>query len=219
MASKNINGHNGPMKPVLRGHFHQGMFFIFFGAGLPLIFRCHNLEERVAISVYVACALLMFGISTVYHRITWTPEKRLFWKKLDHAGIYLMIAGSFTPIAALALNKDSGKVLLATIWSVAFVGILQSIFFVNLPKYISALFYLIAGYLILPYLGEIRENLGSTNVFLIILGGIVYSLGAISYGFKRPVLSPKYFSYHEIFHVFVNIAAAIHFIVISSLIK
>ncbi len=219
MASLEIPGNNTGMKPVLRGHFHQAMFFIVLGAGIPLVFRCQNWKEALSISVYVLCALTLFGVSSLYHRITWTPEKRLIWKKLDHAGIYLMIAGSFTPIAALALSEKSGNVLLATIWMVAFVGILQSIFFVNLPKYVSAIIYLIAGYLILPYLGEIQDKLGSMNVFLIVLGGIVYSLGAISYGLKRPVLNPKYFSYHEIFHIFVNIGAIIHFVVISSLIK
>ena len=219
MAARKIPGNNTGMKPVLRGHFHQAMFFVVVGAGFPLIFRCHNFRETVSITIYVTCALAMFGISSLYHRITWTPEKRLVWKKLDHAGIYLMIAGGFTPIAALALSPESGKALLLTIWIVTFVGILQSIFFVNLPKYVSALIYVIAGYLILPYLGEIQTNLGSYNVFLIILGGVAYSLGAISYGLKRPVLNPKVFSYHEIFHIFVNIGAIIHFIVINSLIK
>src|SRR5665647_2509646 len=139
-------------KPLLRGHFHQAMFFIALGACLPLIMRCETNLERVAILIYSICALTMFGVSSLYHRVTWTTEQRSLWKKLDHAGIYLMIAGTFTPIALLGLEAASGKKLFITIWSVALIGILQSIFFVNLPKMVSAVIYLVAGYMILPYL-------------------------------------------------------------------
>lgn len=207
------------MKPFLRGHFHQGMFFVVLGAGVPLVLRANDGLERLVLLVYVICALMMFGISTLYHRVNWTPEKRLLWKKLDHSGIYLMIAGTFTPVAALALDSISSFKLLTTIWSVAFVGIVQSIFFVNVPKMISAIFYLIMGYLILPYLPQIKTSIGLGNTILIISGGIVYSVGALCYGLKRPVLNPKFFSYHEIFHILVNLGAVLHFFVISSLIR
>lgn len=206
------------MKPLLRGHFHQAMFFIALGAGIPLILRCETKAQFVSVTIYIICALLMFGISTIYHRVNWTPEKRLLWKKLDHAGIYFMIAGTFTPIATLGLNDESAFKLLATIWTVTFIGIIQSLFFVNLPKMISASIYLIAGYLVLPYLSEIKSNIGSLNVWLIASGGIIYSLGAFCYGLKRPVLNPRVFSYHEIFHLFVNLGAALHFSVINGLI-
>lgn len=206
-------------KPLLRGHFHQAMFFVALGACLPLLIRCHTLIEKVAVGIYSLCALSMFGISTIYHRINWSPEKRLLWKKLDHCGIYLMIAGTFTPLALLALSDSSRFKLLLTIWTVTFIGILQSLFFVNLPKYISAGIYLIAGYLILPYLKEIGSELGLQSVWLIVGGGVVYSLGAFCYAFKRPVLNPQVFSYHEIFHLFVNAGAALHFCLVNSLIR
>lgn len=205
-------------KPLLRGHFHQAMFFVALGAGVPLLMESHSSRELISASVYVICALAMFGISTLYHRVTWSPERRLFWRKLDHAGIYLMIAGSFTPVCALSLNPDSGHTLLITIWSVAFVGILQSIFFVNLPKYVSSIIYLIAGYLVVPYMGEIYARLGWMNTFLIVLGGIFYSIGAVCYALKRPVLKPEVFSYHEVFHLFVNFGAISHYLVIHELI-
>ena len=206
-------------KPLLRGHFHQAMFFVALGALIPLLFDCQNLMTALAVGVYSLCVLTMFGISSLYHRVTWDVEKRLLWKKLDHAGIYLMIAGSFTPVAVLGLEEASATKLLITIWGVAIVGICQSIFFVNLPKYISSLLYVIAGYLILPYLNEMRISIGDTNVALIIAEGIAYSMGAISYGLKRPVLNPQVFSYHEVFHLFVNLGAALHFVVVSALVK
>lgn len=181
--------------------------------------RCETFLQYLSFSIYLLCMLSMFGISTLYHRITWSVKHRLLWKKLDHAGIYLMIAGTFTPIALLGLSMESAKSCLLMIWIVAFVGIIQSIFFVNLPKFVSAILYLIAGYLILPYFSELKTSLGVINSSLIVAGGVVYSIGAISYGLKRPVFYPKYFGYHELFHIMVNIGAILHFIVINNLIQ
>lgn len=207
------------MKPILRGHFHQAMFFIALGALLPLFFRCSTLNQFLSIGAYMVCALLMFGISSLYHRINWSVEKRLFWRKLDHCGIYLMIAGTFTPVAALALPAESAKTLLFTIWTVACFGIIQSLFFVNVPKFVSALLYVVTGYLILPYFSELTSNIGMGNAWTLLIGGILYTLGAVCYALKRPVLNPKVFSYHEVFHLFVNFGAMFHFVVINSLIK
>lgn len=206
-------------KPLLRGHFHQAMFFIMLGACVPLIFRCQTAPEIISVTVYSLCAMTMFGISTLYHRKTWSNEKRLLWKKLDHAGIFIMIAGTFTPIAVLGLEENSETKLLITIWIVALLGILQSIFFVNLPKIVNSIIYLTAGYLILPYVSELRQSIGETSLWLIVAGGIVYSLGAISYGFKKPTLNQQIFGYHEVFHLSVNCGAILHFIVISSLVQ
>ena len=207
------------VKPLLRGHFHQAMFFVAVGACFPLLIRTHNTREFIAILVYTFGALTMFGISSLYHRVTWTPNQRALWKKLDHSGIFMMIAGSFTPFALLRLNDESGTTLLITIWSVTFVGVIQAVFFGNVPKYVSSLIYLVAGYLILPYIGELHASAGSTNIALIVAGGLSYSVGAVAYGLKRPVLNPKYFSYHEVFHLFVNLGATFHFLAVSSLIK
>lgn len=207
------------MKPILRGHFHQAMFFVALGACLPLIFRCKSIPELLSIIVYSVCALTLFGVSSLYHRITWDEKTRAIWKKLDHSSIYLMIAGTFTPVAALGLEEKSATTLLITIWSVALVGIVQSIFFVNLPKIISAIIYIVAGYLILPYLSELNASIGSANIWLIAAGGISYTVGALCYGLKWPNLNPKVFGYHEVFHLFVNLGAVLHFIVINSLVS
>lgn len=204
-------------KPYLRGHFHQAMFFVALGACVPLILKSNSAIEYIAMLVYTFGILSMFGVSSIYHRITWNPEQRAFMKKLDHAAIYLMIAGTCTPIALLALKDQSQKVFLITIWIITFAGIIQSLFFVNLPKIASAILYLIAGYVVTPYIGEINSAIGSFNVGLIVAGGVIYSLGAICYGFKWPKLKPHMFGYHELFHVFVSIAAIFHFFVINSL--
>ena len=207
------------MKPILRGHFHQAMFFIGIGAFVPLILKCKTSSERISILIYGICALTMFGISAIYHRVNWMPHHRQLWKKIDHAGIYLMIAGSCTPIAILGLQGDSGTKILITFWVVAIVGILQSIFFVNMPKIVSSVFYLIAGLLVLPYIPEIKESIGMGNIWLIVFGGIAYTAGALCYSFKFPKINPKVFGYHEVFHLLVNLGAIFHFIVVSSLVK
>ncbi len=207
-----------PTKPALRGHFHQAMFFVVLGAGVPLLYNSQGLSTRVSVSVYVVCALLTFGISTLYHRITWSTDARAIWRKLDHAGIYLMIAGTFTPVAMLGLGAASAQNCLMTIWVVALAGIIQSVFFVNIPKIFSALLYLGAGYLIVPYMEEVQQTIGSANVWLLVAGGVAYTLGALCYGLKRPVLDPRYFGYHELFHVLVNAGAILHLFVINDLV-
>lgn len=206
------------VKPLLRGHFHQAMFFTALGACIPLTIRSYDSDLFFPILIYSLCALIMLGISTLYHRVTWSAKKRAFWKKLDHCGIYLMIAGCFTPVSIAGLSAESAKVLLTTIWIIAAVGIVQSVFFTNIPKLASSALYMIAGYMVLPYFSELYHALGAQNSVLIVAGGIVYSIGAICYGLKRPIFYPKIFGYHEFFHILINTGAILHFIVISSLV-
>lgn len=207
-----------PTKPALRGHFHQAMFFVVVGAGVPLVYNSEGLLVRASVSVYVVCALLTFGVSALYHRITWSTSARAIWRRLDHAGIYLMIAGTFTPVAMMGLSAASAHDCLLTIWIVALAGIVQSVFFVNIPKVFSAAIYLVAGYLIVPYMAELQQTIGSGNVWLLVAGGVAYTLGALCYALKRPVLDPRYFGYHEVFHIFVNAGAILHFFVINDLV-
>lgn len=205
-------------KPLLRGHFHQAMFFVALGACSLLIAKSETRLEYISTGVYSLGLLMMFGISALYHRINWPAKKRALMKRFDHSAIYIMIAGTFTPVTLLALSPEEGSRLLITIWIVAAIGVIQSIFFVNLPKKVSSILYLVAGYLIAPYLGDLLPTLGPVNLALLIAGGVVYSLGAIAYGFKRPLLNPRIFSYHEVFHSLVSVAAVLHFMVIHSLI-
>lgn len=201
-------------KPLLRGHFHQAMFFISLGASALLIAKSDSRIEYISTVIYSIALMTMFGISTLYHRITWNPTKRLLMKRLDHAGIYLMIAGCFTPITLLALPGPTGKHLLILIGIAAFIGIVQSIFFINISKMYSAVLYLIMGYLIIPYFPELISNIGYFNLTLLVAGGIAYSIGAIAYGLKRPVFNPLIFGYHEFFHIMVSIGAIFHFVLI-----
>lgn len=202
------------VKPKLRGHSHQSMFFVSIGACSLLLARASNLNTMIGLSIYSIGVLLMFGISAVYHRIQWDVKQRAFMKKLDHAAIYVMIAGTCTPVALNVLGAESGKSLLLGIWIVAIIGVLQSIFFVNIPKIISAIIYLIPGYMIVPYAGELLPKLGTINSALLFVGGAFYTIGALCYGFRRPRLWPHIFGYHEVFHALVCLGALMHFIMI-----
>ncbi len=205
-------------KPLLRGVTHLAMFFISFIACGFLIYYSNTILEIVANSVYSIGLCAMFGISALYHRLNCSIKTKLILRKLDHCGIFIMIAGSFTPICLLALPIDSGIKLLIIVWSLAFVGIIQSIFLSRIHRWLRASLYLIVGYMAFPFIKVIYFSLSLYKLVLIGVGGAVYSLGAIGYGLKFPKLNPEVFGFHEMFHLLVVIAAILHFIAIYSLI-
>ena len=205
-------------KPLLRGYFHEWMFFVSIGACIPLRSKSANSIELTATIVYSIGIFMMFGFSALYHRVKWRPKVLKIMRRLDHLSIFIMIAGTFTPICLLVLPKETGLQLLLIIWIIAGIGILQAVLFTNLPRMIRAGLYLIAGYVAIPYLSIMSSVMGVTNLALTIAGGTIYSVGAISYGLKFPDFSPKYFGYHEFFHALVCIAAILHFIVIYSIV-
>lgn len=205
-------------KPLLRGHLHQAMFFISLGGLCMLLASVDSRVKLVTVLIYMTCTLLMLGISTLYHRVNWSVENRAFMRKLDHSGIFLMIAGTFTPIAVLALPEESATILLIIVWSVTVLGIVKSVWLTNLPKLLNVALYAGVGLLSLPYIGEFSSSLGSFNIWLLALGGAIYAVGAVIYAIKKPNPWPRYFGHHEIFHLMVNIAAVFHFAVIYSLI-
>ena len=194
------------------------MFFVSIGACIPLIIKSSNINELVSTIVYSIGIFMMFGFSALYHRVNWRPKVLKIMRKLDHSSIFVMIAGSFTPICLLVLPEKIGMQLLLIIWIVAGIGILQSILFTNMPRLIRAGIYLIAGYVAIPYLSVMASVMGVANFGLTVAGGTIYSVGAIGYGLKFPDFSPQYFGYHEFFHVLVSVAAILHFIVIYSIV-
>jgi len=205
-------------KPLLRGYFHEWMFFISVGACIPLITNSTNSIELAATIVYSMGVCMMFGFSALYHRVDWRSRVLTIMRRLDHSAIFVMIAGSFTPICLLVLPGDTGIQLLFIIWIIAGIGILQTVLFTETPRLIRAGIYLIAGYMVIPYLSVMFSVMSMTNFILTTAGGTIYTVGAIGYGFKFPDISPKYFGYHEFFHILVAIAAVLHFIVIYSIV-
>ena len=175
-------------KPLLRGYFHEWMFFISIGACIPLINNSTNSTELIATIVYSIGIFMMFGFSALYHRVNWRPEVLKIMRRLDHSSIFIMIAGSFTPICLLVLPENIGFQLLTIMWIIAGIGILQTFSFTNVPRLVRAGIYLIAGYIAIPYLSVLSTVMGFTNFSLTVAGGTIYSVGAISYGLKFPDL-------------------------------
>ena len=183
-----------------------------------LIMKSQNMTASLASSIYTFSLVFLLGTSSLYHRVNWEPEKRKWMKRLDHCAIYILIAGTFTPICLLALPEPSGKNLLVTIWSVALLGVFQSLFYVQAPKWLSATLYMIAGYLILPFVADLRNSIGLVNLAWLVGGGLAYTIGALCYAIKRPTLNPAIIGYHEVFHLLVIVGAICHFVVIYSVI-
>ena len=205
-------------KPFLRGHFHQAAFFIALGACAMLLARVHSGRVLLPTLVYVVSLVGMFGISALYHRRKWTSQQRVLMKRLDHSAIFVLIAGSGTPIFLLAMPPASGLPLMVTVWAAALVGILKTLVWTHSPKWVSSILYIGVGWLAMPYVHEIHTALGPWGFAFMLLGGLVYSIGAIVYAFKWPDPSPTYFGYHEIFHILVIMGATLHFMAIQPLI-
>ena len=206
-------------KPFLRGHFHQEAFFFCLGACAMLIAECNNLTEIISVLIYSFSLSGLLGVSALYHRINWQNNSRMWMRRLDHAFIFILIAGTGTPISLLVLSESSGYKFLTTIWLAASIGIVHSLFWVKAAKWVSACLYIGVGWMALPYLPEIYAALGMYKISLLLIGGVFYTLGAIIYAMKFPNPSPKYFGYHEIFHILVIVAAVFHFIMIRGLIN
>lgn len=206
-------------KPLLRGYFHQEAFFVALGACILLIAQSSNPISLISSVVYSFGLLMLLGSSAVYHRPQWAPLARARLKRLDHSAIFFLIAGTFTPVCLLALPADKGQKLLLVVWSFALVGVIQSLFWSNAPKFVTAPFYVILGWLALPYLSELRDSMGLESLILLGLGGVIYTIGAVFYVLKFPKKRATIFGYHELFHVLTVIAATLHFIVVYRLVR
>ncbi len=206
-------------KPLLRGHFHQAAFFIALGASAMLIAKTDSLREVIAVLIYSLSLTGQFGISALYHRRKWSEPKRILMKRLDHAAIFVLIAGTGTPICMLALSPDIGFKLLLTMWSASAIGILQCLYWTHAPKWVSAVLYIVVGWISVAYFSEIEAALGLARMIFLCTGGLVYSVGAVIYALKRPNPVPGIFGYHEVFHVLVIIGALLHFLVVYGVLK
>ena len=193
------------VKPRLRGWLHAGMVPLTVAAGIILIALAPTTPARVAAAVFSVTAWLLFGTSAVYHRGNWSPRVAGVLKRLDHSNIFLIIAGSYTPFALL-LPHDQAKTLLILVWSGAIGGVLFRVLWVHAPRWLYTPIYVALGWVAVFYLGPLLRAGGPAIVGLIAAGGLLYTLGALVYGIKRPNPSPRWFGFHEIFHT-LTIAA------------
>ncbi|GHH40618.1 PAQR family membrane homeostasis protein TrhA [Streptomyces candidus] len=204
-----------PIKPRLRGWLHAGMFPAVLVAGIALIVLADSTRARVACSVFVLTACLLFGVSAVYHRGTWGPVGEAILRRLDHANIFLIIAGTYTPLTVLLLPASSGTTLLWAIWAAAGAGIAFRVFWVGAPRWLYTPCYIAMGWAAVFFLPDFLREGGVAVLVLVVVGGLLYSAGGVIYGLKRPNPSPMWFGFHEVFHSLTLAAFAAHYVAIS----
>lgn len=204
-------------RPTLRGVSHQIAAFTWPLLGLALFAGLEDRTAVVATAIYTASATALFGISALYHRITWSPPARRRMRRLDHAAIFLLIAGTYTPICALGMGLEQATLPLTIVWIGAALGVLKTLLWVDAPKWLVAVLAVAVGWAPVVRPQALFDALEGTGVALLIGGGVLFTLGAITYARKRPDPWPRVFGYHEIFHLLVVVAAACHLILIVRL--
>jgi hemolysin III len=203
------------VKPKLRGWIHAGSFPLVLAAGVVLVTLAPGGKARLGAVVFAVTAAMMFGTSAVYHRGTWSERIRGLLKRMDHSNIFLIIAGTYTPFALLLLPPQQTRSMMFIAWVGAIGGVLFRVFWVGAPRWLYTPIYVALGWVSVFYLKPLYEAGGTAVVILIAAGGLLYTLGAVVYGTKRPNPSPAWFGFHEIFHVLTVAAFAVHYIAVS----
>jgi hemolysin III len=203
------------VKPKLRGWLHAGTFPLSVAAGIVIVVLAPTTEARIATAIFALTASLLFGVSALYHRGHWTPRTASILRRLDHANIFLIIAGTYTPFTLLLLDRRDAQVLLTIVWVGALLGVAFRVLWLGAPRWLYVPVYVAVGWAAAFWLPAFFSR-GSTAVFALILaGGLLYSAGAIVYATKKPNPSPRWFGFHEIFHAFTVAAFVAHYVGIS----
>jgi hemolysin III len=203
------------LRPRLRGVFHQYAFFVSIGFGALLISGASGASERASAIVFAAALAAMFGVSALYHRLTWQPRARRLMRRLDHTAIYLLIAATYTPFVLLALSGAWRWTLLPIVWGGALAAIVFKLAWVDAPKWLDAAIGMSLGWIGIVGLPPLWAHSGPTGVGLLALGGVLYTVGAVIYAGRRPDPAPAVFGYHELFHLFVIAAAACQYAAVA----
>ncbi|HEX5728858.1 PAQR family membrane homeostasis protein TrhA [Microbacterium sp.] len=197
------------IRPSWRGWIHAATFPIAIAAGIVLIVLAQGAPAKWACAVFMATSLLLFGNSALYHRFDWGPRTRAVLKRIDHANILLLIAGTYTPIAVLALPTDKAIILLSLVWGGAILGILFRVFWIDAPRWLYVALYLVLGWAAVMYMIDLFQA-NAAMMILVIAGGLLYTGGAVVYALKKPNPWPGHFGFHEIFHVCTVLAFLCH---------
>jgi len=202
------------VKPRLRGVSHQYAFVVSLGSGTLLLLAATT-RASVAAAIYAASVSALFGVSALYHRGTWTGPARRRLRRLDHAMIFLLIAGTYTPVGLLVLEGTLATVVLAVVWGGAVAGIVLELAWTTAPSWLGGTVYLTLGWVAVAAMPQLFARLGGAGGLLLVAGGLVYSAGAAVYALRRPDPVPAVFGYHEVFHLLVIAGVAAHFLAIS----
>jgi hemolysin III len=210
------------VKPKLRGWLHLGIVPLTVAAGIVLVALSPTASTRIGSSVFAASALILFTVSAIYHRGTWSPRTWSVLRRFDHANIFILIAGSYTPFTLIFLHGTAQVVLLATVWSGAVLGVLFRVFWPDAPRWLHTPIYIALGWAAVFFLPQFTAGVSRTGfgigvavLVLVAVGGILYTLGGVVYGFRRPDPWPRWFGFHEVFHTFTILAFVTHYVGVS----
>lgn len=203
------------MKPRLRGVLHFWAFFASLVSGTVLLVVAPHGRPTKAAAIYGASVSALLGVSALFHRVHWSAAARRWMGRLDHAMIGFLIAGTFTPFGMLVLDGPTGDRLLAIVWVGALVSALLHVFWIDAPKWLSAVVYVALGWTAVAAMPEMVVRAGWTPTLLLAAGGVCYSAGAAVYALRRPDPVPHVFGYHEVFHALVVLAAGVHYAAVT----
>ena len=202
--------------PLLRGVFHLWAFVAAIAAGIVLVVLADGVAETASSWVYATALAAMFGASALYHRFPWRSAARRLWaRRLDHSTIFVFIAATYTPFALLGLDGVVRWLVLAMAWAGAALGLTLELAWIDSPRWLSAVAYLLVGWVGVLTVPQLFSGMGVAVAVLLIIGGGVYSLGAVIYATKWPDPFPRIFGFHEVFHLLVVVAAALQFVAVS----
>jgi hemolysin III len=209
--------HDAPSEviPVLRGVLHAYAFWVAVVAGAVLVAIAPHRDARIAAVVYAGGMCALFAASGLYHRWRWNPRWRPLLRRIDHSSIYVFIAATTTPVATLGLDGAWRIALLVTVWAGAAAGVALSVAWITAPRVLVAASYVALGWVAIVSLPQMADRLGVAPIVLFAAGGVIYSVGAAVYAFRRPNPWPSTFGFHEIFHALVILAAVTHFVAIA----
>jgi hemolysin III len=202
-------------KPRLRGVLHQAAFWISLAVAPLLILGADGARRRLAAAVFATSVVACFGSSALYHRVTWSPGVRLWMQRVDHAGVYLLIAGTYTTVSLLALSGNWRLVVLMIVWAGAATATVMKFVWVAAPRWLAAAIGIALGWVAVVALPQLVARLHLAAVILLIVGGLAYTAGAVVYARRRPDPAPAVFGYHELFHALTVVAAACQYVAIA----
>jgi hemolysin III len=205
-------------KPLLRGVSHEIAAGVALAGLVALVLLAPGPRARVGALVYGLSLVALFSVSALYHRPTWSPRALLWMRRLDHSAIFLLIAGTFTPLCLL-LGDSRAHTMLAVVWAGAGLGVLRALVWPRAPRLVATALYLVLGWAATPLVPAMYRALGAGSLALLAAGGLLYSAGAVIYATRRPDPFPKVFGYHEIFHALVVAAAGLHFAVAAGAVR
>jgi hemolysin III len=202
------------VKPRLRGVFHELGFYAAVGVGVALVLTAEAGRARVSAAVFSSCVAVCFGASALYHRPTWRPNVRAWLARLDHGGVYLLIAGTYVPFGLLVMSTAWAVPVLSVVWGGALLAILLKLVWVQAPKWLSATIGIGLGWVAAAAFPQLLK-VQPLGILLVIVGGLLYTAGAVVYARRRPDPVPHVFGYHELFHVLTLGGVTCHYAAIA----